>query len=389
MLGLLLARTGIGVTVLEKHADFLRDFRGDTIHPSTMQVLDELGLLEKFLKLPHQQVHKLAAQFSDERITLATFSKLPVKAPFIAMIPQWDFLNFLANEAHRHENFQLLTRTEATGLLRVGGRITGAAAMGHDGEPLEVLAKLTIAADGRGSTLRADANLPLVDLGAPMDVLWFRLSRARHDTSETFGRFDAGRIFIMLNRSDYWQCAFVIPKGANEAIRRAGLEAFRASMRPLLQIDPSRADEIRDWEQVKLLTVQVNRLTKWWLPGFLCIGDAAHAMSPVGGVGINLAVQDAVAAANILATPIREGFVSDDVLVAVQTRREWPTRVTQRLQVVMQNSIIAGALSSTGQIKPPRILRLITSLPGLRRIPPRILGLGVQPEHVGPALRTA
>ncbi|MFN0192419.1 MAG: FAD-dependent oxidoreductase [Aestuariivirga sp.] len=387
MLGLLLARAGVAVIVLEKHSDFLRDFRGDTIHPSTMEVLHELGLLEQFLKLPHQPVHELTAQFSEERIQIASFSKLPVKAPYIAMIPQWDFLNFLATQAHAFPKFDLLMRTEATGLIQSGGNVSGVRATGPAGD-IQVEAKLTIAADGRGSKLRADAALPLIDLGAPMDVLWFRLSRTPQDTSATLGRFDAGRIFIMLNRGDYWQCAFVIPKGANEAVRRAGLEAFRSGLRPLLQIDATRAEEIRDWDQVKLLTVQVNRLTKWWLPGFLCIGDAAHAMSPVGGVGINLAVQDAVAAANILAAPLRDGTFNDSHLAQVQKRREWPTRVTQRLQVFLQKRIIAATLASTRPLRPPAVLRLITSLPGIRNIPARILGLGVKPERVAPSLQT-
>jgi 2-polyprenyl-6-methoxyphenol hydroxylase-like FAD-dependent oxidoreductase len=386
MLGYLLARGGVDVTVVEKHADFLRDFRGDTIHPSTMQVLDELGLLDAFLKLPHQPVANVVAQFGAERVKLADFSRLPVRAPFIAMMPQWDFLNFLASHGRRYKGFHLLMQTEATGLLRAGERISGLSARGPDGE-LEIRAALTVGADGRESGLRTSSGLPVEDFGAPMDVLWFRLSRQPGDTDQTQARFDAGRIFIMLNRGDYWQCAFVIPKGANERIRAAGLAVFRDGLKPLLPIDHLRAEEIANWDQVKLLTVQVNRLKQWWMPGLLFIGDAAHAMSPVGGVGVNLAVQDAVAAANILLISLRSGMASDADLAAVQARRDWPTRMTQRLQLLIQNRVIAKTLSSTAVLRPPLAVRLLTAIPGFRRVPGRLIGMGVRPEHVSPALR--
>ena len=386
MLGFLLARAGVETVVLEKHADFLRDFRGDTIHPSTMQVLNDLGLLDEFLKLPHQKVPSLVAQFGAERLQLADFSKLPVRAPYIAMMPQWDFLNFLGLHARAFANFRLLMKTEATGLLLDGGRVAGVTARGPDGD-VAIRAALTVAADGRASRLRDAARMTVNDFGAPMDALWFRLSRRPADTDQTQARFDTGRIFIMLNRGDYWQCAFVIPKGANERIRTAGLPAFRDSLRPLLPVDATRADEITDWDQVKLLVVQVNRLAQWWKPGFLCIGDAAHAMSPVGGVGVNLAVQDAVAAANILAEPLRTGYLTDRHLAAVQARRDWPTRVTQRLQLIVQNTLIASALKETGVMKPPLAIRLIAALPVLNRLPGRLIGLGVRPEHVAPSLR--
>jgi 2-polyprenyl-6-methoxyphenol hydroxylase-like FAD-dependent oxidoreductase len=281
------------VLVLEKHRDFLRDFRGDTIHPSTLELMSELGWLDEFLQLPHQQVTRLRGQFGGERLALADFSHLAVAAPFIAMMPQWDFLNFLAEKGRRYPGFHLMMETEATGLIERGERVTGVEARTTSSEALAFTAELVVAADGRDSTLRARSGLPVEDVGAPMDVLWFRLSRAPTDTAETQARFEAGRVFIMIDRGDYWQCAFVIGKGLNERVRAAGLPAFRAGLAPLLPFAGERADEIRDWDQVKLLTVQVNRLTRWWRPGLLCIGDAAHAMSPVGGVGINLAVQDA------------------------------------------------------------------------------------------------
>ena len=380
MLGLLLARAGVDVVVLEKHGDFLRDFRGDTIHPSTMEVMHELGWLEEFLQLPHQPVVRLSARFGDTVITLADFSRLRCHAQFIAMMPQWDFLTFLARKARGFRSFRLIMHGEAQELLRENERVVGL----HGRTPtgvIDIRADLVVAADGRASTLRAQAGLIAEEFGAPMDVLWFRLSRQPGDTAETQGRFDAGRIFIMLNRGDYWQCAFVIAKGADAQLRAAGLPAFHATLAALLPIDHARAEEIRDWEQVKLLTVQVNRLRRWWQPGLLCIGDAAHAMSPVGGVGVNLAIQDAVASANILAAKLKRGSVMPADLASVQLRRERPTRLTQRLQLIIQNRVIAPTLSQRGPMEAPLALRLLTRIPILRDLPGRFIGLGFQPEH--------
>ncbi len=388
MLGVLLARAGVRVLVLEKHADFLRDFRGDTIHPSTMQVIGELGWLDEFLKLPHQPVKSLQVRFGNDTLTMADLSRLPVAAPFIAMMPQWDFLAFLAQKGRTYPGFQLMMETEALGVMADGERITGVTAKGPDG-PLTIGADLVVAADGRSSTLRAAAELESEEFGAPMDALWFRLPRHTTDTDQTQGRFDAGRIFVMLNRGDYWQCAFVISKGQDEAVRAAGLDAFRASVGALVPFEAGRADSITDWDQVKLLTVKVDRLKQWARPGLLCIGDAAHAMSPVGGVGINLAVQDAVAAANVLAQPLSKGCLTFEDVQRVQARRDWPTRMTQRMQLAMQTAIIAPALAAKGPLKPPLALRLITAIPGLNRIPARLIGLGFRPEHVAGFIRDA
>jgi 2-polyprenyl-6-methoxyphenol hydroxylase-like FAD-dependent oxidoreductase len=381
MLGLLLARAGVTVQVLEKHADFLRDFRGDTIHPSTLELMHELGLLDRFLKLPHQRVGELTAQVGETPVRIADFTHLPTQCRFLAFMPQWDFLDFLAREATQFPAFRLQMRAEATDLIEESGRVVGVRGATASG-PFTVRADLVVAADGRDSVIRARAGLPVKDYGAPMDVLWFRLSRRPQDGGQTMGRFNTGQIFIMLDRGDYWQCGFVISKGRYDEIRASGLPAFRDRIARLAPFVREQTSELRTWDDVKLLTVRVDRLSRWHRPGLLCIGDAAHAMSPIGGVGINLAVQDAVAAANVLAVPLRQGTVMDEHLAQIQRRREWPTRVTQRVQVVAQNRIIASVLSTSRPLTPGLVLRLLDRVALLRRIPARAIGLGVRPEHI-------
>jgi 2-polyprenyl-6-methoxyphenol hydroxylase-like FAD-dependent oxidoreductase len=381
MLGLLLARAGVDVLVLEKHADFLRDFRGDTIHPSTLEVMYELGLLERLLKLPHQTVRVLNAQFGDLAVPIADFSRLPTHCKFIALMPQWDFLNFIAEEGRRYPTFHLRMKAEVTGLIEEDGRIAGARAVTPEGA-LEVRADLVVAADGRHSSLRAAARLASDELGAPMDVLWFGLPRRPGDPDETMGRFGGGRIFIMLNRADYWQCGFVIRKGSIEAVHARGLQAFREAVAKAAPFVGNRVSELRDWEQIKLLTVAVDRMPVWYRGGVLFIGDAAHAMSPIGGVGINLAIQDAVAASNIVAEPLAARCLEIDHLHAVQRRREFPTRITQGMQIFVQNRLITRALDESVSFKPPLPVRLIAKWPWLAGIPARFIGLGVRPEHV-------
>ena len=341
----------------------------------------ELGLLDDFLKLPHAKAPAIGGFFKGQEFAFADFRYLPIRCKFIAIMPQWDFLNFLAERGRNYPSFHLRMRTEATDLIQDGGRVTGVRATTPDGS-LEVRAELTVGCDGRHSTVRERAGLTVDDLGAPMDVLWFRFSKKPGDPDETMGRFDAGRILVMIDRSDYWQCAFVIRKGAIEETQRAGLPALRQTIARLAPLFADRVDELKDWDQIKLLTVAVNRLRRWHQPGLLCIGDAAHAMSPIGGVGVNLAVQDAVAAANLLWRPLNAGTVREEDLDRVQRRREFPTRVTQRLQVVVQNNVIDRLLRDGEGLPAPWPLRLTSLVPPLRGIPAWLIGVGVRPEHV-------
>ena len=387
MLGLLLARAGVDVIVLEKHADFLRDFRGDTIHPSTLELMHELGLLEEFLQRPHQKLHRLAGQVGNDSIPLADFSHLPTRCKFIVFMPQWDFLDFLADHAKTYPNFRLMMEAEVTELIHQEGRITGVIANTKDG-PVNVWATLTIGADGRHSIVRERAGLKVEVLGAPIDVLWFRMSRKPDDPAQVIGRFAAGKIMVMLNRDDYWQCGFVIPKGSFESLKQRGLEMFRQDLVSIAPFLRDRVEEIRDWARVKLLTVAVDRLTRWYREGLLCIGDAAHAMSPVGGVGINLAIQDAVAAANILAGRLSEKHVSIPDLHRVQERRLLPTRMTQAMQVFVQKRVLSRALGTT-LTGAPWFLKLFRWFPILQRIPGYLVGIGFRPEHVNPKMRGA
>ena len=386
MLGLLLARAGVEVVVLEKHRDFLRDFRGDTLHPSTLEVIHELGLLDGLLALPHQRVETLGLDFGGRRVEVADLRRLAVTCPFIALMPQWDFLDFLAREASDWPGFTLRMHTEATGLIEAGqlegcGRVAGVTAVSPT-ETLEIRADLVVAADGRDSTLRAQSGLEVEEFGAPMDVQWFRLDRPKGAGEMPLGAIGPGGMLVLLPRGEYWQCGHIIPKGGDAALRSGDFEAFCARLAALMPDLVGPLQRLGGWGEVKLLTVEVNRLNDWCREGLLCIGDAAHAMSPVAGVGINLAIQDAVATANLLAGPLREGPPELAALRRVQERRLWPTRVTQRLQLIIQKKIIADALNATEAPHPPLLLRLLNTWPWLRRFPARLIGMGVRPEHV-------
>ncbi len=380
MLGLLLARAGVEVIVLEKHVDFLRDFRGDTIHPSTLEIMYELGMLEEFLKRPHQEVRQLSGQVGDETVILADFSHMPTHCKFIALMPQWDFLNFVTEEASRYPTFKLRMEAEVTGLQESDGRIIGVVAETPTGS-LQIKADLIVGADGRQSVVRSQAGLPSESFGSPIDVLWFRLSRQSQDQNQPLGRIVDGKVMVMLNRDEYWQCAFVIPKGEFEKVRGRGLASFREDLVRIAPFTNDRVQELSDWNDIKLLTVLIDRLREWSRPGVLCIGDAAHAMSPIGGVGINLAIQDAVAAANNLYEPLRQGTLSDNDLKKVQSRRELPTRATQRMQLIIQSQVFGRVLGQR-DIRLPWGLRLFEKFPSLRRIPARLVGIGFRPEHV-------
>jgi 2-polyprenyl-6-methoxyphenol hydroxylase-like FAD-dependent oxidoreductase len=381
MLGFLLARAGVHVVVLEKHADFFRDFRGDTVHPSTLDLMFELGLIDEFLKLPHQEVETLSAQIGAEHVQMVDFRHLPTHCKFVALMPQWDFLNFLAEHGKRYKTFDLRMQADATDLIEENGRIVGLIANTPDGA-LTIRADLVVGCDGRHSIVREKAGFTSEDYGAPMDVLWFRMSHKNGDSADTFGHIEAGRLMVMFDRGDYWQCAYVIPKGGIDRMKAEGLDAFRKQVVEMSPFLSDRVGELKTWDDVKLLSVTVDRLKKWWRPGLICIGDAAHAMSPIGGVGINMAVQDAVAAANRLAGPLRTGKVTDADLQAIEERRTLPMRFTQWLQLTIQRRVVSRVLASHERPKPPAFFKLFNSFPVLRRIPARLVGLGIRPEHV-------
>jgi 2-polyprenyl-6-methoxyphenol hydroxylase-like FAD-dependent oxidoreductase len=384
MLGYLLARAGVEVVVLEKHADFFRDFRGDTVHPSTLEVMAELGLLERFLQRPHQEMRRVGGQVDGRIYKVADFSRLPVRCPYIAFMPQWDFLDFLAEEGRKLPTFKLLMKTEAEGLVERDGRVVGLKARDAKG-PLDIAADLVVGADGRDSVVRRAAGLSTVDLAVPIDALWIAISRRPTDPSAALGRIAHGRLLVTIDRGDYWQCAFLIRKGALDAIRAKGLQALRdeiAIAAPFLKV---RLGEIRRWDQVNLLTVRLERLMRWSRPGLLCIGDAAHAMSPVGGVGINLAIQDAVAAANRLAGPLRKGAPTAAQLDDVQRRREWPTKAIQDFQAFAHNRVL-GRILGVDKPVPTWPLKLLDTFAPLRALPARFIGLGPRPEHISPEL---
>jgi 2-polyprenyl-6-methoxyphenol hydroxylase-like FAD-dependent oxidoreductase len=382
VLGYLLARAGVQTVVLEKHADFLRDFRGDTVHPSTLRILDELGMLDRFLERPHQRLQTLTGWFGTERVELADFRDLPARYNFIAMMPQWEFLDFLASEASRLPAFRLERRAEATGLIVEDGCVSGVRGSGPDGA-FEIRAGCTVGCDGRHSTVRAAAGLAIENIGAPIDVLWFRVKRDPTSEDSSLARFGPGRAVVTIDRGDYWQCALVIPKGGAVALQGHAIEVFHAQVVEAAPLLAPHIREVRSWDDVKLLTVCVDRLTRWSKPGLLCIGDAAHAMSPVGGVGINLAIQDAVAAANLLAGKLRGGGVTETDLDAVRRRRLWPTKATQAAQVAIQNNVLVPVLSGANvDLHVPLPMRVVTAVPALQHLLARLIGLGVRPEHV-------
>ena len=381
MAGALLARSGVRVLVLEKHGDFLRDFRGDTVHPSTLEVLSELGWLDDFLKLPHQELKRIRAHVGDEEFTIADFSHSPTRCKFVAFMPQWEFLNFIVRRARAYSGFDLWMNATGSELLKDDGRYRGV--RGERSQvPFEIRAQLVLVADGRDSTLRELAGLSVRDVAAPIDVLWLRLRRRAGDPTESLGWVRPGRFLALIDRGEYWQIAYVIPKGAFVAAEERGIEAFRQELAATAPFLADRVGELATWADVKLLEVKVDRLPQWWQPGLLCIGDAAHAMSPIGGVGINLAVQDAVAAANLLAKPLAEGRLVDADLARVQRRRELPTRAIQAVQVLLQDRVVGPVLGGAEPARAGALLRALNRLPLLQRLPARIIGMGLRPEHL-------
>jgi 2-polyprenyl-6-methoxyphenol hydroxylase-like FAD-dependent oxidoreductase len=382
MLGVLLARAGVDVTVLEKHADFFRDFRGDTVHPSTLQLLFELGWLDDFLAVPHNEIRDVSATIAGEIVHVADLSHLPTHCKFVLLMPQWDFLNFLADRGRRYPTFHLMMQTDGIGLIEDANRVTGVRATTPDGE-VEIAAKLVVGADGRHSTVRDLAGFVVDDLGAPMDVLWMRIPKHADDPVRQLGTVETGHMLVMLDRGDYWQCAYIIRKGGFEALKAAGIEELQRGLAQLVPVLADRVVLLDDWSKISMLEVRVDRLERWHRPGLLCIGDCAHAMSPIGGIGINLAIQDAVATANILAEPLRAGRVPSETDVRrVQDRRIFPTKVTQAFQVFIQDKAIDPLLQGARVGGPPLAMRLLDEFPLLRRLPARLIGMGVRPEHV-------
>jgi 2-polyprenyl-6-methoxyphenol hydroxylase-like FAD-dependent oxidoreductase len=376
MAGLLFARAGCRVQVLEKHTDFFRDFRGDTVHPSTMEILDQVGMLQRFLKRPHNEVDSAQLRIAGRDWVIGDLSHLHTAARFIAMMPQWDFLDFLRDEAKAFAGFSLEMNAPVVGFIETDGRVAGVRL--QDGR--ELRARLTIAADGRSSIVRT--MLPLQELGSPMDVFWFRIGKKAGGRGMLRGNVAPGRILVMIDRGDYWQCAFVIPKGAAEAYQARGIASIREEVAAAAPAELDLA-ELNDISDLHLLTVKLDRLLRWYRPGLLAIGDAAHAMSPIGGIGINLAVQDAVAAANALSGPLADGKDVDPLLKRVQDRRMFPTRMVQGAQKLGQDRVIGRVLQASGPIrKAPLIVRLLDRFPLLRRIPGRLIGLGVRRERV-------
>jgi 2-polyprenyl-6-methoxyphenol hydroxylase-like FAD-dependent oxidoreductase len=380
MLGYLLARAGVAVTVIEKHNDFFRDFRGDTVHPSTLELMYELGLLEDFLKIPHQQLTSVGGVFGGFSFRVADFRHVPAHCRFVALMPQWDFLNFLSARGREFAAFDLRMRHEAAGLIRDGERVTGVEAR-TPGGTVRIRAELVVGCDGRHSTVRQAALMEPLETGAPIDVLWFRISRKEGDPEEVFGNINYGKALILINRGDYFQAGLIIRKGSFEEIRSEGVDAFRNSILQIARYLGDRVHELRDWDQIKLLSVQINRLRRWHRPGLLCIGDAAHAMSPAGGVGINLAIQDAVATANLLSGALRQGRVTEALLARVQRRREFPTRVTQLMQVNAHKGL-EWVFRHPGPIRAPWQLKAAMRIPGLQNVAGRVVGIGIRPEHI-------
>ena len=381
MLGLLLARSGVSVTVLEKHPDFLRDFRGDTIHPSTLQIMHELGLLDGLLALPHTKAYRLHAEIGGQDITIADFSRIPARCRFIAFMPQWEFLDYIAREAAKYPNFKLIMPANVVELIERDGNVTGLVAA-TPAETIDISAKLVVGADGRNSVVRTKAGMEIESFGSPSEILWMKLSHLPDDPPYTMGHGGPRQGFVMIDRGDYWQCGYVLRKQTFAEVKQKGLDAFREAVAKVSPLPADRMDEIHTWDEVHLLSVRIDRLKKWWKPGLLCIGDAAHAMSPIGGFGVNLAIQDAVAAANILAAPLKSNDVLSRHLAAVEARRRFPTKATQKLQLMMRSDRRKRETKNARPDGPPAFMRHLARWPILAHLAGRLIGVGFRPEHV-------